>query len=130
MINKEHYIELIERKFMPYWLDKTDRKYGGIMNCISNDGESLLSENKYLWSEGRWLYIIALLIENKTYFKNLDYDTLFSLGDETEAFILSYGFDKATYYSNYVTERDGSVISENGETSLSIYTDCFILLGL
>ena len=130
MINKEHYIELIERKLIPYWLDKTDRKYGGILNCISNDGESLLSENKYLWSEGRWLYIIALLIENKKYFKNLDYNTLFYLGDETEAFILSYGFDKATYYSNYVTERDGSVISENGQTSLSIYTDCFILLGL
>src|SRR5574342_242859 len=54
---KRHIVEDI----MPFW-DKRclDREYGGYINCFDREG-NITSANKYIWMQGRQLYIYSLL---------------------------------------------------------------------
>ena len=44
------------RNILPFWLERCeDRENGGYFNCFTNDGKTLVSTDKYTWSEGRFL---------------------------------------------------------------------------
>ena len=52
--------ELLER-VMPFWLEHTiDRQHGGILTCISDEGQ-VLSEDKYMWSQLRAIWTFSAL---------------------------------------------------------------------
>ena len=57
-IDKSFYVKQVEDIFA-YWSEYRDSEFGGILNCISNDGNTLVSKDKYAWSQGRWLYILS-----------------------------------------------------------------------
>ena len=59
------YEDLLQYDFIPYWSKYVDEEYGGILNCISNSGGQLLGEDKFTWSQGRWLWILGKLHELK-----------------------------------------------------------------
>ena len=56
---KAFYVSQIQDNFLPYWLKFVDREQGGILNCIHNNGDQRLSDNKFTWSQGRWLWVLA-----------------------------------------------------------------------
>ena len=46
---------------IPFWMNfSLDSKTGAINNCLEDDG-TLLSEDKYLWSQGRALWTFSAL---------------------------------------------------------------------
>ena len=45
---------------LPFWLEKCeDRENGGYVNCFTNDGSKLISKDKYVWSQGRFLWLFS-----------------------------------------------------------------------
>lgn len=46
----------LEQNILPFWLRAVDTDSGGVFTCFSNDGSTLLSENKFTWSQGRFLW--------------------------------------------------------------------------
>lgn len=46
----------LEQNILPFWLRAVDTESGGVFTCFSNDGGTLLSENKFTWSQGRFLW--------------------------------------------------------------------------
>lgn len=127
---KRFYIREVEDKFVPYWLSFTDNEYGGILNCITNDGNTLISQDKYIWSQGRWLYILSLILGMKEYFPNLDIERIKTEADNTASFLLSHSFDE-NYCCVFKTDRKGNWLKdEENNYYSSIYADCFVAIGL
>jgi N-acylglucosamine 2-epimerase len=47
---------------LAWWLaNGPDDRHGGVFTCWSNDGARLLSRDKYTWSQGRWVWLMARL---------------------------------------------------------------------
>ena len=57
------YSDLLAKDFMPFWKKACDTDYGGVYTCFTNDGAKLLSTDKYIWSQGRFLWVMARYIE-------------------------------------------------------------------
>jgi N-acylglucosamine 2-epimerase len=49
---------------MAYWMKHVDPQHGGLMNCISNSGETTLHTHKFVWSQGRWAYTAARIYQD------------------------------------------------------------------
>lgn len=131
-IRGAEYKRLIEEEFYPYWRRFRDREYGGILNCISNDGRQLLSERKYAWSQGRWLWILASLYDMaRRGSLRLDCGELESWMEETGGFLAKYVISEDGRCCHFL-ERDGRAVldTRTGRRDASIYTDCFVLLGM
>ena len=54
----------LRQVILPFWLPKTDRRYGGFFTCYDPQGTRLLSEDKYVWSQGRCTWMYARLAED------------------------------------------------------------------
>ena len=127
---KKLYVSQIEDKLVPYWLSYIDSERGGVYTCITNDGERLISKDKFIWSQGRWLYILSLLMEMKNEFKALDFDIIAHSASKTSSFLLSHSFD-CFYRTVFLTDENGQWKKDkNGEYYSSIYADAFSVIGL
>ena len=119
------YSKLIEEDFFPYWEKFRDRKYGGLLNCISNDGKKLLSDHKFSWSQGRWLWILGKLHElcERQLLRGIDRYLLEEWMEETYGFIINHSVAE-NRTCNYLLKRDGErVVDRNtGRFDASIYT--------
>lgn len=114
------YRELLLDGIVPFWLRHgADREHGGVLSCMTEEGQ-VLSEDKYVWSQARWLWTLSALynrIEPRPEFLELARDTA--------RFLLEHCRDAAGDWV-YHTGRKGSVI----EGPVSIYSDCFAVYGL
>ena len=130
---RDFYIDGIENNLLPYWIDYADKEYGGVLNCISNDGKKLLSSDKFSWSQGRWLWILSTIFEltEQGVFSSVDMNLLSTLMINTFEFIRKYVVTNS-YRCHFLLDRYGNVIPDDvyGRTDLSIYADCFVLIGM
>ncbi len=105
---------------MPFWLEHgADREYGGILSSMTEEGR-LLNTTKYLWSQGRWLWMMSALhnrIEARPEFLDL--------ARSTADFLLAHGRDSEGRWLYSVT-REGQPL----EGPISIFADCFAVYGL
>lgn len=62
---QKEYVDRIQEDFWPYWQQYDDSIFGGILNCIDNMGATLVSEQKFTWSQGRYLWLLAEMLEAK-----------------------------------------------------------------
>ena len=131
---KDFYINQVQGNFIPYWSRFVDKEYGGILNCISNDGKNLLSEDKFTWSQGRWLWVLATIHEmnkrNNT-FPLINNSTIEKWMKGTYDFIKN----KSIYGDSiccFVLSRTGEKKKDErtGRYDASIYADCFALIGM
>ncbi len=129
----DFYISQVEDDFIPYWSQFIDEEYGGLTNCISNDGSKIVSCDKYAWSQGRWLWTVSRIYElgKKGLFRKLSGDMLLSWMDGTFRFIRDHVIS-GDGRCCFVLERDGSwkIDQATGRYDTSIYADCFVLIGL
>jgi len=119
------YKDQLENNFLKFWDKAIDREYGGIYTCYNNYGDKLISKDKYIWSQGRfvWLWAKVLsLIENGIIIGDRNkYQTELEMG---------FNFIKDNSFLGngncaYLTDRQGNI--KIADTS--IYVDCFVLLG-
>ncbi len=123
----QFYHQHLYEKILPFWLERAfDREYGGCYTCFDNNGDRLLSTDKYLWSQGRVVWFCSKLAEmNKT---NPDY---LRLAEEGYHFLSKHAF-LPNGHCPFLVTREGvpkePVPGKGLETS--IYADCFVVLGL
>lgn len=130
---KDFYIAQLEDNFYPYWRKFRDEKFGGILNCIHNSSSELLSEDKFTWSQGRWLWILSKLYQlSQTEILNkIPANELRDWMQETYNFIVGYSINKDAI-CHFLLTRDGKpkVDEKTGRTDTSLYADCFALIGM
>lgn len=127
------YGNLLQYDFIPYWSRYVDEEYGGILNCISNSGGQLLGEDKFTWSQGRWLWILGKLHELKKrgIFAEISNGQLEKWMKGTWDFLNQYSIYGDSVCC-YVLTRDGRKKEDTrtGRWDASIYADCFALIGM
>ena len=117
---KNTYENLLFNDILPYWeRHGKDMEFGGFLNCMRDDGE-LLSEDKYLWSQGRGLWTYSYLYNN--FVKD---NKISGFIDKTADFLINKCFD-SNYDGYYRVDRKGNML----DGPISIYGDMFSVYGL
>jgi N-acylglucosamine 2-epimerase len=116
----EFFDDHLRSQVMPFWLQNCiDTEYGGINNIVADDG-TVLSTDKFLWSQGRALWTFSGL------FTRLDGDKKWLEIAKTIAdFIKAYGRTSEGEWV-FKLHRNGSV----AEAPKSIYVDAFVATGM
>jgi N-acylglucosamine 2-epimerase len=113
------YKTLLLDNVVPLWLQHgIDWKYGGVLSCIRDDG-SIVSGDKFLWSQARSVWTFAALynrVEKRPEF--------LAAAENSIRFLLAHGRDNLDRWI-YHTDQQGREI----EGATSIYTDCFVVYG-
>jgi N-acylglucosamine 2-epimerase len=119
------YNDQLFNHILPFWMaNGIDHESGGYFTCFTNNGEKLLSTDKYVWSQGRFIWIFSKLFELKG---NPDYLDLAKAGVD---FLMAHCFlDDGS--CAFLLDRKGTPKEpEPGKGyNYSIYADCFAVLG-
>ncbi|GAB4530739.1 MAG: AGE family epimerase/isomerase [Anaerolineae bacterium] len=111
--------ELLER-VVPFWLKYAiDWRRGGILTCISDEGQ-VLSEDRYMWSQLRAIWTFAALY-NKIEAREEWLDVARNIYD----FVKRYGRDEQGRWV-FCVNKDGEIL----QGATSIYADGFAIYGL
>lgn len=116
---KEQYYNTLVDEIIPYWLKHSIDESGAINNCLNEDG-SVISKERYIWSQGRALWTFSALynrIEKKTEYLNVA-TGLFN-------YLLKTGRDESGKWL-YRFDEDGNVLDKD----ISIYVDGFVMAGM
>ena len=115
----DFYRSLLLENLLPYWEPHIDRDVGGILNCIGDDG-TLISHDKYMWSQLRALWVYSKLwnaVERRPEW--------IEIATGIYRFVVAHGRDDTGDWVYRVT-RHGDVV----EGACSIYADGFALYAL
>ncbi len=134
-IDKAHllqfYTDQIENSFFRFWNSAVDRQNGGIFNCFNNAGTTLVSRDKYTWSQGRFVWIWSRLYElSKRGVLSLDMKTIGEDLARTVRFLEDHVFmqnGNCVYLTNGNGNWIESIPGKGFDTSF--YADCFVALG-
>jgi N-acylglucosamine 2-epimerase len=115
------YRHLLLDDIVPFWMKHgIDWEYGGVLSCMNDDG-SLLSGDKFTWSQARSVWTFSAL------YNRIEKEPQFlKVAENSVRFLLAHGRDEQGRWV-YCTNREGTEILE-GPTS--IYADCFVVYGL
>jgi N-acylglucosamine 2-epimerase len=111
---------------LSFWISRAiDKDYGGYYTCFTNSGDELISTDKYVWSQGRLIWIFAKLAEQNP--NTVLYRDLAKSGVD---FLLHHCFLEDGTCAFLLT-REGqmkeTVPGMGFHTSL--YADCFVAMG-
>ena len=130
---QKFYTQQLEKDFLPYWSKYVDEEHGGILNCINNYGDRLLAEDKFTWSQGRWLWVLSkvYMLQRQKIMDAIPMEQLKSWMDATWAFITEHCIDEDNVCC-FVLTRNGEKKKDprTGRYDASIYADCFALIGM
>lgn len=111
--------ELLER-VVPFWLEyAVDRQNGGLLTCISDEGQ-VLSEDKYMWSQLRAIWTFSAL-----YNQIEPRPEWLDLARHIFAFVKKHGRDEQGRWV-FAVDKEGTIL----EGATSIYADGFAIYGL
>ncbi|MFD0680647.1 MULTISPECIES: AGE family epimerase/isomerase [unclassified Paenibacillus] len=125
------YQDHVQHVLLPFWMRALDDKHGGVYTCFNNIGNELIGTDKYTWSQGRFIWLLAKL-------SNLCSKGLLQ-GDAD--FYLQHARKTVDFLQQHVFMENGNcayVLSESGEKKelaagegydTSFYADCFVVLG-
>ncbi|GLY83295.1 AGE family epimerase/isomerase [Actinoallomurus iriomotensis] len=132
MRDARRYREHLENDVLAWWLAHgPDRELGGVHTCFANSGDTLVSTDKYTWSQGRWAWLLARLSRAaRCGTVALDADDLLAQAAATGEFVAEHALlgDGTTAY---VTAEDGTVrpYGPDGDPHASVFADLFAALG-
>lgn len=120
-----------------WWLRHgPDEEHGGVFSCWDNTGERMLSTDKYIWSQGRWIWVMARTADalrrgvlEPT--DELTEERCLALARSTARFVIKNAL-LTDHTLAYVTDRAGTPYEPQPGSGLhtSVFTDCFAALGL
>ena len=98
--------------YIPFWKKYgSDNEFGGFMCSMEHDGNNI-NNNKYLWYQGRGLWVHSLLYNNFGDEWNL------IIAKKTKDFLLKYGRDKNGYWVQSL-DRYGNIIQPYDQSGIS-----------
>lgn len=131
------YRDHFERQVLPFWLGHgIDEEYGGFFTCFDNRGERLVSTDKYTWSQGRMLWLLAHSVDMaRRGLLTADTDRCVSALRQGARFVSEHAIagDLADgEICVYVLDRAGAPKEPwpGSGYAVSIFADCFVVLGL
>lgn len=117
---------------LAWWTEHgPDDEFGGVLTCWDNTGTTLLSTDKYTWSQGRWAWLSArLALAARSGTLDVDADRYSSLATSTAEFVRDHALlgDGSTAF---VTDQGGRPREQSPGTGLhtSVFADIFAALG-
>ncbi|MEX1212098.1 MAG: AGE family epimerase/isomerase [Balneolaceae bacterium] len=121
----------IEERLLPFWERAFDREYGGVFTCFDNRGETLASRDKYVWSQGRVVWLLGRLLPMIRKGRIEADESLYRDQLERSGHFLIKNAFLETGSVAWLLEQDGAVKTEPNEPAdKSIYADCFVVIGL
>ena len=140
----EFYRRALGREILPFWRRAWDTELGGVYTCFSNDGSRLLGTDKYVWSQGRFLWLLSRLVRmiRAEVLQESDGDQddvtvsaveYLEQARKTCRFLLEHAvLEPGEGVCPFLLTREGlkkeSVPGAGFYTSF--YVDCFVILGL
>ncbi len=129
VVDKKFYEHQIIDSILPFWKGAVDNAHGGIYTCFNNRGTELLSKDKYVWSQGRYLWLwskIIYLIRKSAL--TLDEQSYVLEAKKTLSFLLDNAFLE-NGNAIFLLDEKGTPKTTDGVYDSSIYVDCFLSLG-
>lgn len=128
----DDYRSHLSQSLLPFWMGEAlDRERGGVYTCFSNDGSRRISTDKYVWSQGRFVWLLAKLA-GMTDKLGLPYgkEELLEHAKLTIDFLNRHAFLENGNCS-FLLSEDGmkkeSIPGKGYDTS--IFVDAFVLMG-
>ncbi|WP_423920965.1 AGE family epimerase/isomerase [Frigoribacterium sp. 2-23] len=122
--------ELLDR-ILPWWESHAIVPAGGVLTCFSNDG-TLLSTDRYTWSQGRWAWLCAELSEaGAAGALPLAAEDWRERAVRTARLLEGTIVDDGTAVA-FVTDEEARHLpaDEAGSVAVSVFADLFAALGL
>lgn len=123
------YREHLLTQLLPFWNRAFDELHGGIYTCYTNDGKTLVSRDKYTWSQGRMLWVLSYLLGSPTLARLLNEEERSRYTERARLlhmFLDRHAFlDRADEGCAFLLGWDGTV----KQGYASIYADCFVIIG-
>lgn len=122
----------LETRLLPFWHRALDPANGGVFTCFNNEGAELVSRNKYVWSQGRFVWLWSKLAEMCA---------RGSIDGDAAAYLEQAGRTVRMIADRAVLENGHCVyvLDENGEKmepepgqgyDTSVFVDGFVVLGM
>ncbi len=126
--------ELLNR-FLSFWIPRcVDTENGGFVNCFTNDGSKLVSRDKYVWSQGRFVWVFSKLASTSApIFSEKQRNEYLKLARHGVDFLMEHclmGPDD--FRCIFLLDEKGNPKYVDGcdRLDMSIYADCFVAGGL
>ena len=131
----DFYIRELKDNILSFWLPRClDTECGGFVNCFDNNGENLVSYDKYTWSQGRFVWLFSRLASTAApIFTESERKGFLELAGNGADFLMRHSLiGKDDWRCVFLMERDGrpKEVSPGAPLDMSIYADCFAVLGL
>lgn len=115
-----------------WWMKNgPDDQYGGVLSCWDNAGKTLVSTDKYTWSQGRWIWLTSrIAAAARSGVLDLDPAPYLHQARSTAAFVRDRAV-RPDGTTAYVTDRTGTAkepVAGQG-VSVSVFADLFAALG-
>lgn len=127
------YREHLENVLLPFWLENAvDRERGGVFTCIENSTGHRVSDDKFVWSQGRFAWVMAHAAELvRRGLLTGNHDEYLAIARQTADFLLENVYTDEGHAA-YLLTADGEkkeFIPGAGH-DISYFSDCFVILGL
>lgn len=131
----EFYSNELKNNILSFWLPRClDTEFGGFLNCFTNDGSTLVSHDKYTWSQGRFVWLFSrLAVTESPIFSKEERNHFLSLAQNGATFLMKNCLIKDdSWRCTFLMDQEGQPKFVEGSNTLdmSIYADCFVVLGL
>ena len=129
------YTHHLKSVLLPFWLSRSiDEEHGGFFTCFDNEGRTLLSRDKFTWSQGRMVWVWAKLA-GMSIFSSAERTRYLALARSGATFLMQHCLlpgDRARATVAFLMTREGEPKpqAEGMPLDSSIYADCFVILGL
>jgi len=126
------YQEHLETVILPFWLERgIDTEQGGYFTCFDNLGVQLVSTDKYIWSQGRVIWLLARLADlSRRGIVRQDAERLLAFAGQGVEFVSRHAFlengNCAFLLDRYGNKKE-PVPGKGFDTSF--FADCFVTLG-
>jgi len=125
----------LTNNILSFWIPRCEDKVnGGYFNCFDNQGVHLVSQDKYTWSQGRFVWIFSKLasMEGSTFKKALQKQFLM-LAKSGRDFLMAHCLiGNNDWRCVFLMDETGRPKHVDGweQMDMSIYADCFVAAGL
>jgi N-acylglucosamine 2-epimerase len=138
----EFYQDHLFNVLLPFWMKfGIDHEYGAFFTCFNNAGDTLKSGNKYIWSQGRFLWVLSrLYYAFKDYMHTEEAKGLISAAEKGAVFLKEHALlanGKCAWVldqkgSPILTDRNGNEKKRVGgdEFDSGIAADEFLIYGM
>ena len=117
-----------------FWMDRClDKKNGGYLNCFTNEGDKLISKDKYTWSQGRFLWMFSRLATIKSdLFDEKQRQVFLDYAKNGRDFLMAHALiAPGDYRCAFLLDAKGNpkTVGDHEGYDLSISADCFVVMG-